>query len=193
MVFNYIRVSSVDQNSARQLAGVTADRVYEEVASAKTKNRPQLTAMLSNLRKGDEVNVHELSRLARSVRDLIDIVESILSSGASVFFRKENLKFEAGEKQDAFQNLSLHLLGAVAQFERELLLERQREGIAIAKGKGKYKGRRTKFTNKDIEKMRSEFVDASNKTQLAKKWGISRQYLYQIASELKKLNKNNFN
>jgi len=182
MIFNYIRVSTGDQNSARQMAEVKADRVYKEVASAKSKNRPQLTAMLSNLRKGDVVNVHELSRLARSVRDLIEIVESILSSGASIVFQKENLKFEAGEKQDAFQNLSLNLLGAVAQFERELLLERQREGIAIAKGQGKYKGRRTKFTDKDIEKMRNEFFHASNKTQLAKKWGISRQYLYQIAS-----------
>ena len=182
MIFNYIRVSTGEQNSARQLAGVAADRVYEEVASAKSSDRPELMAMLSNLRSGDTVNVHELSRLARSVKDLIEIVERILQAGAGVHFHKENLRFETGKTKDPFQNLMPNLLGSIAQFERELLLERQREGIAIAKSEGKYKGRKTKFSNKEIELIKNEFTTADNKTQLAKKWGISRQYLYQLAS-----------
>lgn len=182
MIFNYVRVSSEGQNTARQLVNVGADRVYEEVASAKSSRRPKLEAMLVNLRDGDIVNVHELSRLARSVKDLIEIVERILKAGASVYFHKENMLFESGKTKDPFQNLMLNLLGSIAQFERELLLERQKEGIAIAKSEGRYKGRRTKFSKKDVEAIKFEFAEAGNKTQLAKKWGISRQYLYQLAS-----------
>lgn len=182
MIFNYIRISSANQNNARQLIDVVADRVYEEIASAKSADRPQLQAMLSNLRGGDIVNVHELSRLARSVKDLISIVELILKAGASVHFHKENLRFETGKNNDPFQSLMLNMLASIAQFERELLLERQKEGIAIAKTKGKYKGRKAKFTDSDIKTIKDEFITATNRTKLAKKWGISRQYLYQIAS-----------
>jgi len=182
MIFNYIRVSTELQNTDRQLVDVKHDRLYEEKISAKDTNRPQLEAMLSNLRSGDLINVHELSRLARNTKDLLEIVERIISSGSSIKFHKENLFFESNKKADPFQNLMLSMLGAISQFERDLMLERQREGIAIAKAKGKYKGRQTRFSDEEINQIKSQFTDSSNKTQLAKDWGITRQYLYKIAA-----------
>jgi DNA invertase Pin-like site-specific DNA recombinase len=182
MIFNYIRVSTADQNTDRQLIGVHCDRVYEEKVSGKNKDRPQLQAMLLNLRSGDLVNVHELSRLARNTKDLLEIVQQILSAGASIKFHKENLFFQSNEKTDPFQNLMLTMLGAIAQFERDLMLERQREGIAIAKAKGKYKGRQTRFNKDEMQRMKSEFQDAKNKAAIARNWGISRQYLYKLVA-----------
>ena len=182
MIFNYVRVSTVDQNTDRQLVGIECDRVYEEKVSGKDKNRPELQAMLLNLREGDLVNVHELSRLARNTKDLLEIVEQILSVGASIKFQKENLFFQSSEKSDPFQNLMLTMLGAIAQFERDLMLERQREGIAIAKAKGRYKGRQTRFSADEMERMKSEFSIAKNKAAVARNWGISRQYLYKLAA-----------
>jgi len=182
MIFNYVRVSTEIQNTARQLIDVKHDRLYEEKISAKDTNRPQLEAMLSNLRSGDLVNVHELSRLARNTKDLLEIVERIISSESSIKFHKENLFFESNKKADPFQNLMLSMLGAISQFERDLMLERQREGIAIAKSKGKYKGRQTRFSDEEINQIKTQFIESSNKTQLAKTWGITRQYLYKITA-----------
>ena len=181
MIFNYVRVSTEIQNLDRQLLNVDCDREYKEKVSGKDINRPQLQAMLTNLRENDLVNVHELSRLARNTKDLLGIVQTILEAGASIRFHKENLFFEATKNADPFQNLMLSMLGAIAQFERDLMLERQREGIAIAKAKGRYKGRQTKFTNEDIDNIKKQFSDSTNKAQLAREWGISRQYLYRIA------------
>ena len=132
MNFNYIRVSTISQNTDRQLVGIECDREYLEKVSGKDTQRPELQAMLSKLRKGDMINVHELSRLARNTKDLLNIVEQILGLGASIKFHKENLSFIAGESQDPTQQLMLTMLGAISEFERGLLLERQREGIAIA-------------------------------------------------------------
>ena len=181
MEFCYKRVSTIDQNLDRQLLNLKCDREYVEKVSGKDMNRPQLQALLQNVREGDIVHVHELSRLGRSVRDLLEIVETIVSKGATVKFHKENLEFKNG-KENPFQSLMLNLLSSIAQFERDLLLERQREGIAIAKAKGKYKGRRSKFSKEDIATINKEFKESSNKAKLAKKWGISRQYLYALAS-----------
>ena len=183
MIFNYIRVSTAGQNTDRQLVGVTCDREFIEMASAKDAKRPQLQAMLSTLRPGDLVNVHELSRLARNTKDLLAIVEQILGIGASIKFHKENLTFNGGEEQDAFQQLMLTMLGAIAQFERNLLLERQREGIAIAKAKGKYKGKKSRFSEADIQEMKERFsVPGTNKSALARQYGITRQHMYRLVA-----------
>lgn len=182
MIFNYIRVSTVAQNTERQLAGIECDREYIEKVSGKDANRVELQAMLSNLREGDLVNVHELSRLARNTQDLLSIVDDIIFKGASVKFHKENLVFDGSKREDAFQKLMLTMLGAISTFERDLMLERQREGIAIAKAKGKYKGRKSIFTDVDVETMRIEFGEAKNKAELARKYGISRAYLYRLVS-----------
>ena len=179
MIFNYIRVSTLQQNTDRQLLNVACDRVYEEKLSAKDVQRPQLKAMLSNLRKSDHVNVHELSRLARNTKDLLTIVEQVLDAGASIQFHKENLRFESGKNADPFQKLMLSMLGAISTFERDLMLERQREGIALAKAKGKYKGRPSQFSDEQVSEMRKRFYQpAINKSALAREYGISRQHLY---------------
>ena len=136
----YIRVSTIGQNSERQLADVKLDKVFEEKVSAKTMNRPKLQEMLDFIREGDTVIVHDISRLARNIKDLHELVETITALGVTLKFKKENLVF-TGDKQDAMSNLMLSMLGAVYQFERSILLERQREGIAVAKKAGKFTGR----------------------------------------------------
>lgn len=176
----YIRVSTIDQNTDRQLAGLEFDRTFEEKFSGKSKNRPELQAMLGMIREGDDIHVHELSRLGRNTKDLLEIVEEILAKGAQIKFHKENLEFIAGEQQSPVQNLMLTMLSAISQFERELTLERIREGIA--KAKGKYKGKQSRFSEGDIKQIKAEFLVAENKAKLARKHGISRGYLYRLAS-----------
>ena len=184
MIFNYIRVSTVIQNTERQLAGVQCDRSFEDRVSGKDTNRPGLQAMLSTLREGDLINVHELSRLARNTKDLLTIVEQVLDAGASIHFHKENLFFKAGKKADPFQQLMLTMLGAISTFERDLMLERQREGIAIAKSAGKYKGKKSRFTEEQRAEIRARFADPqTNKAALARELGITRAYLYQLAAD----------
>ena len=183
MDFCYKRVSTADQNTDRQLHGMEFDRQFIEKISGKDTNRPELQALLGVLRKGDYVHVHELSRLARNTKDLLDIVEQILDSGANIKFYKENLEFIAGKQQPPVQKLMLSMLGAIAQFERDLLLERQREGISLAKQRGVYKGRQSRFTKDDLKKIRADFASSTNKAKLAKKWKISRAYLYRLCQK----------
>ncbi len=180
MIFNYIRVSTVQQNTERQLVDVACDREYIEKVSGKDTNRPQLQAMLQNVRPGDFVNVHELSRLARNTKDLLNIVDQIINVDATIQFYKENLIFDGARKDDPFQKLMLTMLGAISTFERDLMLERQREGIAIAKSKGKYKGRKSNFTVEQVDKIKKDFTETKNKAELARKWKISRGYLYEL-------------
>ena len=180
MIFNYIRVSTLHQNTDRQLLNVPCDREYSEKVSAKDMNRPELQNMINNLRAGDIINVHELSRLARNTQDLLSIVDQIISKDASIKFHKEKLTFDGSKKDDAFQKLMLTMLGAISTFERDLMLMRQREGIDLAKAKGKYKGRKSNFSAADIQGIRKEFTSTHNKAELARKYGISRGYLYQL-------------
>ncbi|WP_016955807.1 recombinase family protein [Catenovulum agarivorans] len=137
----YIRVSTVEQNTDRQLAGVKVDKVFEDKCSGKDTNRPALKQLLDYVRAGDEIHVHDISRLARNLEDLLNIVKSVNKKGISIHFHKESLAF-TGEA-NPMQDLMLSLLGSVYQFERSMLKERQLEGIAQAKAKGKYKGRPT--------------------------------------------------
>ena len=181
MRFCYKRVSTVGQNVNRQLHNEVFDREFVEKVSGKDVNRPELKSMLSVLRSNDEVHVHELSRLARNTKDLLSVVEQVLNTGASIRFYKENLHFISGKDRPPVQDLMLSLLGAIAQFERDLILERQREGIALAKLRGAYKGRQSRFTGDQIESIQAEFRITNNKAKLAKEWGISRAYLYKLA------------
>ena len=136
----YVRVSTVDQNTDRQLDGIALDKVFEEKVSARTADRPKLNEMLDYIREGDEVIVHDISRLARNMEDLHRLVRQVTDKGCTLRFVKENLTF-TNDQTDAVSQLLLSMLGAVYQFERNIMLERQREGIAIAKAKGRYKGR----------------------------------------------------
>ena len=116
MIFNYKRVSTTDQNTERQLLNVACDREYIEKISGKNTNRPELQAMLLNIRTGDVVNVHSMDRLARNTKDLLNLVEEITNKGAKIVFHKENLIF-APDKQDPYQKMMMTMLGAVAEPE----------------------------------------------------------------------------
>ncbi|WP_027367314.1 recombinase family protein [Desulfocurvibacter africanus] len=172
----YIRVSTTDQNTARQLEGHELDRVFEDKASAKDAQRPQLTSCLAYLREGDILHVHSIDRLARNLQDLLSLLEGLIGRGVSVKFHKENLHF-TGESSP-FQLLQLQIIGAVAQFERALIRERQREGIEIAKKAGKYRGRRKALTGAQVNEIRERLNKGERKASLAREYGISRPTLY---------------
>lgn len=174
----YVRVSSVEQNTARQLVGITLDRVFEEKVSAKNiGNRPVLREMLGFIRDGDDLYVHSMDRLARNLKDLLTLVTTITDKGVTLHFVKENLTFEAKAKATPFNKLLLGLLGSVAEFERELILERQREGIAQAKARGAYKGRKPIALEK-IEKAKELLAQGMTRTEAAKTVGVGRTTLF---------------
>ncbi|ELP1298414.1 recombinase family protein [Pseudomonas aeruginosa] len=137
----YIRVSTTDQNTVRQLDGVQLEKVFTDKVSVSgaTTDRPELQNMLEYVREGDVIHVHSIDRLARSLVDLLALVQSLTAKGVHVRFHKENLLF-TGESNPT-QELMLSIMGSVAQFERAMIRERQREGIVKAKAKGVYKGR----------------------------------------------------
>ncbi|MDP1548358.1 MAG: recombinase family protein [Anaerolineales bacterium] len=179
----YVRVSSADQNDARQLDGVVLDKTFTDKASGKDTNRPQLQAMFEFVREGDHIYVHSMDRLSRSLRDLQEVVELMTGKGISVTFTKENLTFEppatgADAHKTAYSTLMLQLLGAVSQFERALIKERQREGIAIAKSKKLYKGRKPALDETAVAKLQQMVAEGVSKVEIAKTLGISRASVY---------------
>lgn len=178
MIFNYIRVSTTDQNTERQLLDIPCDRAYIEKISGKNTDRPELQAMLLNIRSGDILNIHEMSRLARNTRDLLNLVEEITAKGATIIFHKENLTFKGDGKQDPYQKMMMTMLGAVAELERNLILERQREGIALAKLHGKYKGGQPKLTAQQVEEIKALVNNRTPITQIARQYNISRRTVY---------------
>jgi DNA invertase Pin-like site-specific DNA recombinase len=165
----YVRVSTEAQNTERQLADETLDKVFEEKASAKTKDRPKLKAMLDYIREGDTVVVHDISRLARNITDLHQLVEAITAKGATLKFKKEGLTFSTASS-DPMSRLLMSMLGAVYQFEREILKERQLEGIRIAQGKGKFKGRPAKI---DLSKIKQRLLLGVSQRECAAQFGVS--------------------
>jgi len=173
----YIRVSTLLQNTARQLDGMALDRIFEDKASGKDTQRPQLDECMKFLREGDTLHVHSMDRLARNLDDLRCIVKGLTGRGVAVKFEKEALTF-SGESSP-MANLMLSMLGAVAEFERALILDRQREGIAIAKSEGKYLGRRSSLTDEQIRAMRNRAAAGEPKAAIARDFGISRETLYQ--------------
>lgn len=145
----YIRVSTVDQNTDRQLDGYTLDKVFEDKCSGKDTKRPALQQLMEYVREGDTVVVHDISRMARNLEDLLSLVKMFNTKGVAVRFHKENLSF-TGE-DSPMQQLMLSMLGAVYQFERSMILERQREGIQQAKAAGKYKGGKPRVNTEEIK------------------------------------------
>lgn len=173
----YIRVSTVDQNTARQLADLSLDKTFTDKASAKNTDRPQLKAMIEYVRDGDQLYVHSMDRLARNLADLLNLVSKITRKGVTIHFIKENLTFSPDEKTAPMAKLMLSMLGAFAEFERSMILERQREGIAQAKARGAYKGRQPVAATL-IEEARKMIADGEPKTAVCKKLGIARTTLY---------------
>ncbi|MFI8608422.1 recombinase family protein [Pseudomonas sp. NPDC077649] len=164
----YVRVSSVDQNTARQLDGIALDKVFTDKVSGATTDRPQLLAMLDYVREGDRIHVHSIDRLARSLADLLSLVQELNAKGVHVQFHKENLLFTGDDNPT--QHLMLSMMGAVAQFERSMIKERQREGIAKAKAKGVYTGRAKTI---DDEAIRAEIAAGSSFRKTAEKLNVS--------------------
>lgn len=173
----YIRVSSAEQNTARQLDGLELDKVFTDKISGKDTNRPELQAMLQFVREGDHIIVHSLDRLARNLDDLRRIVKDLTGKGIVIEFKKENLIFSGDDSPMA--NLLLSVMGAFAEFERSLIRERQAQGIFIAKQAGKYKGRKRTVTPDQVEVIRSRVESGEKKAQIARDLGISRETLYQ--------------
>jgi DNA invertase Pin-like site-specific DNA recombinase len=175
----YVRVSTVEQSTERQLEGMTLDRTFTDKASGKDAKRPQLQAALAYVREGDTLVVHSMDRLARNMLDLLQTVRDLNARGVAVQFVKERLTFNGEDAPLA--KLQLGILGAVAEFERALIRERQREGIAIAKVKGVYKGRKRALTDKQAAALREQ--DKANggrgRAALAREAGISRSALYE--------------
>jgi len=179
----YIRVSTVDQNTDRQLEGIELDRVFTDKASGKDVKRPQLEAMLSFVREGDTIVVHSLDRLARNLDDLRKIVKDLTGRGIKIQFLKENLTF-TGENSP-MSNLLLSVMGAFAEFERALIRERQREGIAIAKKKGLMKGRQNFLTLEQVKELQRKVAEGIPKAKVAREFKITRQTLYKYLKEMK--------
>lgn len=172
----YIRVSSVDQNTDRQLAGLEFDTVFTDKVSGKDTNRPALQDCLRHIRKGDTLHVHSIDRLARNMVDLMQLVSDLTGRGVAIKFHKEQLTF-TGE-DNPFQTLQLQMMGAFAQFERAMIKERQREGIAAAKKKGKQIGAKKKLTPEQVEEIRERKAAGEALKALAAEFAVSRQTLY---------------
>jgi DNA invertase Pin-like site-specific DNA recombinase len=173
----YVRVSTLDQNTERQLDGIEVDRTFTDKASGKDTNRPQLQAALAYAREGDTLVVHSMDRLARNAEDLLRTVRELTGRGVTVEFVKNHLTFSG--TSDPMAKLMMTMLAAFGEFERDLIRERQREGIAIAKAKGVYKGRKKALTSEQAAELFECARSGMPKAVLARSYGISRETLYQ--------------
>ena len=172
----YVRVSTLDQNTARQLDGVDVDKVFEDRASGKDSNRPELERMIDFARDGDTVLVHSMDRLARNLDDLRAIVRRLTEKRVRVEFVNEQLTFTGDD--NAMATLLLNVMGAFAEFERSLIRERQREGINLAKQRGAYRGRTPSLDAKSATELREKAAAGVPKAALARHYSISRETVY---------------
>jgi DNA invertase Pin-like site-specific DNA recombinase len=173
MKVGYRRVSTIDQSLDRQELG-TVERIFEEKVSGKNTERAALQDMIAFVREGDEVVVYSIDRLARDLRDLQSIIQTLLDKRVSVTFLSERLSFSA-DKDDAFSRLQLQLMGAFAEFERRIIRKRQAEGIAKAKSRGVYKGRKKQVDDNKIIQMKREGLKI---TEIASALSVSRMTVY---------------
>ncbi|MBN1932297.1 MAG: recombinase family protein [Desulfobacterales bacterium] len=173
----YVRVSSFDQNPERQLENISLNKVFTDKASGKDTKRPELEALLAFAREGDTVVVHSMDRLARNLDDLRRLVQMLTKRGIRIEFVKEGLHFTGEDSPMA--NLLLSVMGAFAEFERALIRERQREGIALAKKRGAYRGRKKALSPEQVADLRQRAAAGEQKAALAREFGISRETLYQ--------------
>jgi len=173
----YIRVSSIAQNHERQLDGIQLDKVYIDKISGKNTDRPELNSLLEYARDGDTVIIHSMDRMARNLEDLRNLVTLLTSKEVSVQFIKEGLTFTGEDSPMSI--LLLSVMGAFAEFERSLIKERQTEGVALAKKRGVYRGRKPSLSKEQVLELKQKVENGEKKTVLAKEFGISRETLYQ--------------
>ena len=181
MIVGYTRVSSLEQNASRQLENQKVEKLFADVVSGKNTERPQLQALLEFVREGDVVLVHSMDRLARNLDDLRLLVKSLTNKGIHIQFIQENIVF-TGEDSPMSQ-LLLSVMGAFAEFERALIKERQREGIALAKKRGVYKGRKQALDREQILQLQERIKAGEAKSAVAKEFGICRATLYQYLKQ----------
>jgi DNA invertase Pin-like site-specific DNA recombinase len=172
----YVRVSTVEQNESRQLDGIALDKTFMDKASGRTRDRDQLDAMIQYVRAGDVVFVHSLDRLARNVTDLEAIISELTGKGVRVEVVTQGLVFTGDD--NPMTKLLLQMLGAVAEFELATIRERQAEGIAKAKVKGKYKGRKPALTADQADELARRLQAGEPVAALAREYGVSRQSVY---------------
>jgi len=172
----YLRVSALDQKEVRQLDGLELDKRFTDKVSGRDRNRPGLERMIEFIREGDTVLCHSMDRLARNLDDLRLLVKKLTGKGVRVCFVKESLTFTGEDSPMA--NLLLSVMGAIAEFERELIKERQREGIALAKKRGAYQGRKRTLTASQAAALLQRVSVGESKTKLAKELGVSRNTVY---------------
>lgn len=179
-IIGYKRVSTHEQNTARQLDGMKLDVIFEEKVSGKDMSRPELMALIKTAYIGDTVVVHSMDRLARNLVDLKKIVSELVANGAEVKFVKENLTFSG--KSDPYSQLMLNMMGSFAEFERSLIKSRQMEGIAVRKAAGLYKGvgRKRAITDEQIAEIRRRVAAGEMKSKIAKDMKISRESIYKL-------------
>lgn len=180
---SYVRVSTVEQNEQRQVKAIedraSIDKWFIEKVSGKDTKRPQLQAMLDYMREGDTIIINDFSRLARSTKDLLELVELMQEKNVTLISLKENIDTSTPQGK-----LMLTMLGAINEFERMNMLERQREGIAIAKANGKYKGRKAIEIDEKFKELYKKYMARNiNKTQFANELGVSRTTLYKMIEE----------
>lgn len=178
MRVGYVRVFTVEQSEERQIVALkenaNVEKFFVDKVSSKSAKRPKFDEMMNFLREGDELIVSEFSRLARSTTDLLNIVDSLTKKDVKVLSLKEQL--DTSTPQGRFM---LTIFGAIAEFERELILQRQREGIAIAKAAGKYKGRNSKKRSKDFDFYKQGYFSRQyTVTEIAKHYKVSRPTVY---------------
>lgn len=178
----YIRVSTIEQNTESQkslLQDFKLDKVFEEKVSGKNTQRPQLQALLEYVREGDTVYVKDLSRLARNTKDLLDIIEYLNNKGVGLFSLKESI-----DTSSNFGKLMITFLGAIYEFERANLLERQRDGIAVAKKLGKYKGRKQVSKPANFSEVYKKWLNREIKSNVAiRELNISEYAFYKFIRE----------
>lgn len=177
----YVRVSTTEQNTDRQLEGLPVDRMFVDRASGKDVRRPALEDLMGYAREGDTVVVHSMDRLARNLDDLRQIVQTLTRKGVVIEFVKEHLRFTGEDSPMA--NLMLSVMGAFAEFERALIGERQREGIALAKQRGAYRGRKPSLSADEIRELRRLAREGTGKVALARQFKISRQTVYEYLKQ----------
>lgn len=173
----YRRVSSYDQNPERQLEGIQVDRLFTDKVSGKDTRRPELDRLLAFVREGDTVVVHSMDRLARNLDDLRRLVQGLTGRGIRIEFVKECLVFTGEDSPMA--NLMLSVMGAFAEFERALIKERQREGIALAKQRGAYRGRKKSLSDEQVTLLKKRISEGESKAQMAREFNITRETVYQ--------------
>ena len=175
----YIRVSSEGQNTDRQLEGITLDKRFIDKISGASKDRPKLNECLAYIRTGDTLHIHSIDRLARSLRDLQELVDGLVHRGITIIFHTERLTFTSEE--NPVSTMMLQMLGMIAQFERTLTKKRQAEGIAVAKSKGKHLGRPTlDYSRRDEAIVLSKA--GNNISQIARAMNLSRASIYKLLS-----------